>query len=113
AVAPRPRRLPWWAWLFIIWPIRAVLAVLRLALRHPAASVVVVVLLWLWRQVGAIHLATAAGVVGSVLAVWAVVDAASFHRLVGWPVIGRWRRCSTYRRGTWRPLMAVLKLTAK
>jgi S-DNA-T family DNA segregation ATPase FtsK/SpoIIIE len=43
--------------------------------------------------------------------VWAVVHRGSWLRIVGWPVLSRWRRLWTYRRH-WDAAMAICGLTA-
>jgi S-DNA-T family DNA segregation ATPase FtsK/SpoIIIE len=85
------RRLPLWA-LLAWWATKGLGLGLVAAVRHWPATLVVVVVLWLWAGFGwwgpLLPLAPA----GAVLLVWWVTHPASFGRWCWSPVLGRWRR---------------------
>ena len=79
---------------------------IRLAVRHPAASSVVAVLALTWINTGWVGLAALAAWVLVVLASWRFFWPSSFTRWISGPARGKWRAWWCYRR-RWAGVMAI------
>ena len=99
-------------WLILLHRLIGVLGRLSVAaILHPRASVFVVGSGWLLVRYGRNGYALVWSVLIAVLGVWALAHRASWLRLVGWPLLSRWRRLWVYRRH-WDAAMVTCGLTA-
>ncbi|MBB2741940.1 UNVERIFIED_ORG: S-DNA-T family DNA segregation ATPase FtsK/SpoIIIE [Microbispora rosea subsp. rosea] len=90
----------------VIWLSRLVAGLVRLVVRHPVAVAVPVGLGVIWTLYGWRLALVMAGFLPSAGLSWALLDRASFLRLVGWPLLPWWRLVVVYRRH-WQPVMVV------
>ncbi|MEU8268830.1 hypothetical protein AB0B89_16860 [Sphaerisporangium sp. NPDC049002] len=90
----------------IIWLTRLVTGVVRLVVRHPIVVAVMVALGVIWTMYGYLAVLAIAGLVVMTGLSWTQLHAASFLRLVGWPLLGWWRLVWVYRRH-WAAVMTI------
>jgi S-DNA-T family DNA segregation ATPase FtsK/SpoIIIE len=94
--------------ILLAWLFRLVFRLARLACRHPAITVALAVLAFLWFAIGWIGLAVMVGWVVLVLVIWRYYWPGGFARWVSGPARGKWR-ASIYRR-KWPAVMTIADL---
>ncbi len=103
-------QVPLW-WVILAGLCRAVGALLTLTVRHPALSVPLIGSAYVLARYGRTAYLSGLASAAAPLLLWTLVHRSLWLRLVGWPVLSRWRRLCTYRRH-WDAAMATCGLTA-
>src|SRR5689334_7280336 len=98
---------PGWV-ITIVQLVRAIVAVVKFLVRHPALDLVLAVELLAWSQAGWHGPVILTGTVSVVLVGWRLRWPASFSRCIGSPVRGKWRRWHYQRH--WLAVLTIAHL---